>query len=69
MFRTQKGFGFPYPLSGGDVRRAQEYSRWLWNEGNWPKAIHPLSWLVEKFWPVPGWTEADLKEQKAREAA
>lgn len=25
------------------------------------KAIHPIHWLVEKFWPVPGWTEEDLQ--------
>ncbi len=28
-----------------------------WIEGNEPKMIHPLSWLVEKFWPVPTWPE------------
>jgi hypothetical protein len=24
-----------------------------------------LSWLIEKFWPVKGWTEDDLKKLKA----
>jgi hypothetical protein len=57
MFRTQKGFGFPYPLSGKQVRRAREHSRWLWEGGNWEKAKYPLSWLVHKFSPVPGWEE------------
>lgn len=28
---------------------------WLRNEE--PNMIHPFSWLVEKFWPVPGWPE------------
>lgn len=28
---------------------------WLNNEE--PGMIHPLSWLVEKFWPVPTWSE------------
>lgn len=55
MFRTQPGFGFPYPLSGSAQDRAREYSRWMWLGNNWPKAIHPLSWLIEKFSPVPDW--------------
>jgi len=67
MFRTQKGFGFPYSISGSDQQRAREYSSWLWRDGNWDKAIHPLSWLLEKFWPVPGWTEEELVAQKERE--
>ena len=46
LFRTQKGFGFPYPLSGKQVRKAREHSRWLWEGGNWEKAKYPLSWLV-----------------------
>jgi hypothetical protein len=57
MFRTQKGFGFPYPLSGRAVDKARQYSRWLWEGGNWDKAVRPLSWLVDKFAPVPGWEQ------------
>lgn len=56
MFRTQGGdFGFPYPLSGSAVERARAYSRELWFKNSWPKAIHPLSWLIDRFAPVPGW--------------
>jgi hypothetical protein len=64
MFRTQGGdFGFPYPISGGDTRKARRYSQELWRAENpdemplWDKAIHPLSWLIEKFAPVPGWEQ------------
>jgi hypothetical protein len=60
QFRTQKGFGFPYPLSGKQVRQARAHSRWLWWENNWEKQVYPLSWLIEKFWPIPGWDEEDL---------
>lgn len=68
LFRTQGGdFGFPYPLSGRQVQKARNYSRWLWAEGNWPRAAHPLSWLVEKFWPVEGWTDEDLAQLKEQE--
>lgn len=59
MFRTQPGFGFPYHLSGSDVDRARAYSHWLWGGGNWPQAVHPLPWLIEKFAPVPGWEDVN----------
>lgn len=61
MFRTQDGFGFPYPNNGID--KAREYSNWLWRNGNWAKAKYPLSFLLKKFWPIEGWTEEDLQNQ------
>lgn len=64
LFRTRGGskgdFGFPYPLSTADVDHARAHSRELWLENGWPQQVRPLSWLVEKFWPVKGWTEADF---------
>jgi glycosyltransferase involved in cell wall biosynthesis len=35
---------------------------WTWASKHWinneePNMVHPFSWLVEKFWPVPSWTE------------
>lgn len=65
MFRTQKGFGFPYPNPGTGARK---HSRELWMNNKWPKAVHPLSWLLEKFWPIPGWEESDLEKQKQLES-
>jgi rubrerythrin len=61
MFRTQGGdFGFPYPIRGSDQERAKHFAKNLFFNNKWEKAIHPLSWLVEKFWPVKGWEEKDL---------
>ncbi len=69
MFRTQGGdFGFPYSISGKDQKKAQQYARKLFFENKWPKQIHPLSWLVEKFWPVKHWTEEDLKNIKKNDS-
>lgn len=69
MFRTQGGdFGFPYPQSGNEVARCKKKVRDLFFEGKWDKAIHPLSWLVEKFWPVKGWTDEDLAKLKSNES-
>lgn len=62
MFRTGNfrgsgigGGSFPYELSGDAVELARQYSRDFWFNNKWSKAIYPLSWLVERFAPVPGW--------------
>ena len=55
MFRTQAGFGFPYPLRGSQVEVARQHSRNLWFKGEWPKAKHDLQWLIDKFAPIPDW--------------
>lgn len=68
MFRTQGGdFSFPYPISGKDQKKAQDFARNLFFENKWPKQIHPLSWLIEKFWPVKGWSDEDLHKLKGSE--
>ncbi len=57
-FRTQGGdFGFPYDISGRQVDRAKKHAHDLFFNNKWPKQIHPLSWLIDKFWPVPGWSD------------
>lgn len=66
MFRTQTGFGFPYPNPG--VSKARKHSRDMWFGNKWPMQKHKLSWLLEKFWPIPGWEEDDLIKQKELEA-
>ena len=68
MFRTQGGdFGFPYPQSGNEVARCKQKVKDLFFNGQWDKVIHPLSWLLEKFWPVKGWTQEDLDKLKKGE--
>lgn len=66
MFRTQGGdFGFPWPASGRDMKKTKDNVRDLLWSGKWHKQIRPISWLVKKFWPVPGWTDEDLKKLEA----
>ena len=67
LFRTQPGFGFPYPMSGSAQQTARDYSQWLWNGNNWAGQVYPLSAMLEKYWPIPGWTDEDYEQQKARE--
>lgn len=66
LFRTQGGdFSFPYPMSGSQQERAKKFARDLFFNNKWEKQIRPLSWLVEKFWPVKGWSDEDLANLKA----
>jgi len=63
LFRTQGGdFGFPYVQSGKQIDHARQMNRDFWFNNSWPKQTRPLSWMVEKFWPVPGWSDEDLKK-------
>lgn len=72
LFRTQQGFSFPYPMNGNDQERARKISRELFLNDKWEQAVHPLSWLLEKFWfalrdvadPEAKWTESDLTNYK-----
>lgn len=65
MFRTQGGdFGFPYPLKESNVQEAKKKVRSQFFENKWEHQVHPLSWLVEKFWPIKGWTAENLAELK-----
>lgn len=63
MFRTQGGdFGFPYPLSQKQVSKAREYSRELFLYNKWPQQVYPLSWLLDKFAPLPDWHDKKGEE-------
>ncbi len=58
MFRTQGGdFGFPYHNPGRKVENAKKTARELFFDNKWELQTLPLSWLIERFWPIPGWTE------------
>lgn len=71
MFRTgnfaRNGSSWPYPITQAQIDSAREYSRNMWVNNKWPKQVRPLSWVLEKFWPVPDWTDGDLAKQKDRE--
>jgi glycosyltransferase involved in cell wall biosynthesis len=61
LFRTTKTLRFPYSLSGKETSRARDYSRDLWLNNKWDKAIHPLSWMIERFGPLPGWDKKEIE--------
>ncbi len=59
LFRTgnfgQNESSWPYPINQRDIDTARKHSRELWMKDKWPKAVRPLSWLIDHFKPVPGW--------------
>jgi len=67
LFRTQGlDFGFPYDISGRQVERAKKHARDLFYNNKFPKQILPSSWLLDRFWPIPGWSnEARAKVTEA----
>lgn len=68
LFRTQGGdFSFPYPQAQSKVEKAKAHARNLFFGNRWPQQIYPLSWLVERFWPISRWTDEDLRKLKAQE--
>lgn len=69
MFRTkpQNSFGFPYQQDESQIQGAKAAVKDLFFNNKWPLQKHPLSWLVEKFWPVRGWADEDLVELKKKE--
>jgi len=65
LFRTQGGnFGFPYEMSGRQQENAKKLARDMLYNNKFPKQILPSSWLVERFWPIPGWAQKDLDDLK-----
>ena len=68
-FRTKlvNDFGFPYPQSGREVQRTkQRVKDKFWNFKH-PGQRKPISWLLKRFEPVPGWSEEDIKKLKEHE--
>ena len=64
LFRTGKGFSFPYPLRGSAVNKARKHSKHLWLGNNWPGAKHDLAWLIDKFSPVPDWEKSSFNKNQ-----
>jgi glycosyltransferase involved in cell wall biosynthesis len=68
MFRTQGGdFSFPYEQSGRGVEKTKQKVWDFFFGGKFKQQIHPVSWLVRKFSPVPGWTEEAILKLEERE--
>lgn len=66
LFRTQGAdFDHPWQFSNREIIKTKKRVSDLFFNNKWDKQIYPVSWLIEKFWPVKGWTEDDLNNLKA----
>lgn len=64
LFRTQGGDFVPHYLGSREIGKTKNrvWERIL-NQGI-KGQIHPVSWLVEKFMPIPGWDEESIRKLK-----
>ena len=62
-----KEFGRGYFINKWELRRGRKFHIDYWMHDRWPKATRKMKWLVEHFWPIPGWPEdwEDPKYEKA----
>lgn len=68
LFRTQGGdFGFPYPNPGKDQKKAKNTLRETFLNNKWDRQIYPLSYIIESFYPIPDWSDEDIKKLKLKE--
>ena len=58
-----KGYqrGASWDLGAERVKHSYEWTANHWLRNEEPNQIHKLDWLIEKFWPIPTWTN-DWKE-------
>jgi glycosyltransferase involved in cell wall biosynthesis len=55
-------YGKVYSRVGFDERKqGNKFNIAYWMGNQWPERIHDLSWLIDKFWPVPSWPESREK--------
>lgn len=65
LFRTQGGdFSFPYPQRQSKINEAKKKAKTMFFENKWEKQIYPLSKIIEKYFPIKGWSEEDYKRLK-----
>lgn len=60
-------YGRGYFLNKKETQKGNAYCDDFWFNNRWDKRIHNISWLIEKFWPVPTWTDEMMKELKDNE--
>jgi glycosyltransferase involved in cell wall biosynthesis len=57
-----------FPRYKGPWKEAIRWSAQYWMGDQYPARIHDMAWLVQKFWPMPGWPE-DWQDPKYAAAA
>uniref|UniRef100_A0A6M3J1E7 Putative glycosyltransferase n=1 Tax=viral metagenome TaxID=1070528 RepID=A0A6M3J1E7_9ZZZZ len=55
LHKGKRGRG--YFINKWPMRRQRIFHIDYWMNDRWPQAIHKFEWLVERFWPIPGWPD------------
>lgn len=53
---------FPYRMTGGPRQKTKRILRHRYLNNLDPAQIHPIEWLIGKFWPIPGWERSLLTD-------
>ncbi len=61
-----KQYGRMYFINKWELRRGRKFHIDFWMHDRWPKATRKFEWLIDHFWPVPGWPE-DWRDPKYEE--
>lgn len=56
-------WGRMYHMSNSERVRGNSYSFDFWWNNRWTERVHDVEWLIDHFWPVPGWP-TDWKDKK-----
>ena len=52
-----KEWGRGYHFDRESAKRQRLFHIDYWMHDRWPKAIHKMEWLIDRFWPIPTWPE------------
>jgi len=56
-----------YTLDLNLMRETERFGTAIWMGNKWSGATRPIKWVVEHFWPIPGWPENWEEEQQVWE--
>ena len=65
LHKGHRGRG--YFINKWPIRKQRVFHNDYWMHDKWPKAIHKMAWLVERFMPIPGWP-LDWQDPKYEQA-
>lgn len=57
-----------YHLSAQAKKDTERLSTWFWMNNKWPKQTRDIKWLIDKFFPLPGWPQNWEEEKKRYES-
>lgn len=50
-------YGRGYSMSSNEMNKGVQHAVDFWVYNQWQQRTHDFSWLIERFWPVPGWPD------------